>query len=126
MALNNRLTNLNVSVFTLGGAQYIDDLEDASISFEIENDEARAIKDQWSYVYATGRSFTVESSVFVSPSAALVALAASGSAQVTFSYVTGGATYAGTGLITSANHSTGRGLQKQKITIKGQGAPTVS
>lgn len=120
-----RLTGLQVSVFNLS-SNYIDDLEDCTISFEVQNEEAKALKDQYDYPWATGRSYTIEATVFVSTAAALCTLAATGSAIVSISYSTGGNAYSGSGLITSASHSASKGaLQRQKISIKGQGAPTI-
>lgn len=120
-----RLTGLNVSVFNISG-NYIDDLEDCTVSFEVKDEDAKALKDQFDYPWATGRSWQIEATVFVSTAAALCTLAATGSAQVSISYTTGGNAYSGSGLLTSASHSVAKNaLQRQKITIKGQGAPTI-
>jgi hypothetical protein len=121
MANISRLTGLAVSVFTLEG-NYIDDLEDATVTVNVDSEEAKAIKDQFAYPWATGRSWQLECGVFVSTSATLVALAATGDAQVSISFDTGGNAYSGIGLIKTASHSVGKGaLQRQKVTIDGQG-----
>lgn len=121
----NRLTGLNVSVFNLSG-DYLHDMENCTLSTEVHATEAKGLADEYDYPWATGRAVTLEADVFVSTSAALLTLAATGTAQVSISYNSGGNTYSGQGLITSVNHSNTRdGLQTQKVTIKFQGAPTI-
>lgn len=123
----NRLSGLDVAVFTVGGTSYINDLENATLSVEVQEEDARAIKDQFSYPWATGRSWTLEADVFVGAAATLLSIAGAGSAQVAVAFDSGGNAYSGTGLVTSASHQVNRGgLQMQKITIKGQGPLTIA
>jgi len=122
-----RTPGLSVSVYSVGGTSFIDDLENATLSVELSDEDARGIADEWAYAWLTGRAWTLESDVFVNSTAAIFAMAVNGTGQVDISFNTGANNYSGTGVITSSNHQTAKtALQKQKVTIKGQGALTLS
>jgi len=122
-----RKTGLDVSVFTLGGTAYLADLENATVSVNVESEDARGIADAWSYAWATSKSWSIEAETFIASSAAILADAASGDSLVTVSFTTGAGSYTGNALIKTASHSSNRGaLQRQKFTLEGQGALTVA
>lgn len=122
-----RKTGLDVSVFTLGGTAYLADLENATVSVNVDSEDAKGIADAWNYAWATAKGWSIEADTFVATSAAILTDAASGDALVTVAFTTGGNTYSGTALIKTASHSTSRAaLQRQKFTLEGQGALTVA
>lgn len=127
MAFTSRKSGLDVSVFTLGGSDYLCDLDNASLSVEVEHEDARGVCDEWSFAWATSKSWSLDAELFVASAAALVTDMISGDSIVTVSFNTGANTYTGTGLLTSASHSAGKsGLQKVSVKIQGQGTLSVA
>lgn len=124
MAFTTRKSGLDVSVFSLGGTDYYCDLDNATLTIEVEHEDARGVCDDWSFAWATSKSWSLDAELFVAATAPLMADADS---LVTISFNSGANTYSGTGLITSASHSAGKsGLQKVSVKIAGQGALTVA
>lgn len=122
-----RQTGLNVSIFNIDGTAYLADLDNATLSLNIESEDARGIADEWSYAWATSKSWSIEAETFVASDAAILADAAAGDSLVTVAFDTGAGAYSGTALIKSASHSASRGaLQKQKFSLEGQGTLTVA
>lgn len=122
-----RKTGLDVSVFTLGGTAYLADLENATLSVNVDSEDAKGIADDFAYPWATARSWSIEADTFVASAAAILSDAATGDSVVTVAFTTGAGTYSGNALIKSASHSTSRGaLQRQKFTLEGQGELTVA
>lgn len=119
-----RKTGLDVSVFSLGGSSYLYDLDNATLSIEVETEDARGVGDLWSHSWSTSKSWGLDAELFVATSATLVADA---DQLVTVSFNTGANTYTGNGVLKSTSHSVGKsGLQKQSIKIEGQGALTIA
>ena len=122
-----RKSNFDVSVFTIGGTAYLGDLENATLTVNVDSEEAKGIADEWNYAWATAKGWTIEADTFVATTAATLTDAASGDALVTVAFTSGGNTYSGNALIKSATHSVGRAsLQRQKFSLEGQGALTIA
>lgn len=127
MAFTTRKTGLNISVFSLGGTDYLCDLDNATLSVEVESEDARGVCDEWSFAWATSKSWSIDAELFVTAAASLVTDMISGDSIVTVSFNSGANTYTGTGLLTSGSHSAGKsGLQKLSVKIQGQGALSVA
>jgi hypothetical protein len=127
MPFTARKSGLNVSVFSVGGTEYLCDLDNASLSVEVEQEDARGVCDEWAFAWATSKSWSIDAELFVSTVAALMTDIIGGDALVTVSFNSGANTYTGTGLLTSGSHSAGKsGLQKLSIKIQGQGALAVA
>lgn len=127
MPFTTRKSGLSATVFTLGGAEYLCDLDNATLSIEVENEDARGVCDEWSYAWATSKAWSVDAELFVGTNAALITDMISGDSIVTVVLNTGANTYTGTGLLTSGSHSVGKsGLQKLSIKISGQGELSVA
>lgn len=116
------ITGLNVSVFTVGGA-YVDDLENATLSIDNDSEETAAVKDAWSSELTLQYGWKVEASVFGGTTAPLMVLAAgtAPSAALTFTY--GTKKYTGNTLL-RVDHSFGKGVQRHKLVLLGNGALT--
>lgn len=127
MAFSTRKTGLSVSVFTLGGTDLKCSLDNASLSIEVEQEDARGVCDEWSFAWATSKSWSIDAELFVEATAPLMADMISGDALVTVTFNSGANTYTGNGLLTSGSHSVGKsGLQKVSIKIQGQGELSVA
>ena len=122
-----RKTGLNVSVFTIGGIDYLCDLDNATISVDVTDEDARGVCDAWSYAWATSKAWKIEAEIFVPATAALINDMVSGDSLVTVAFNTGANSYTGNGLLKTGSHSAGKsGLQKMNVTISGQGALAVA
>lgn len=122
-----RRTGLDVSVFTLGGTAYLCALDNATLTVNVDSEDAKGVCDEWNYPWALARNWTIEADIFVEAAAALVTDATSGDAVVTVAFTSGANTYSGTALIKTASHSVSRSsLQRQKVTLEGQGELTVA
>ncbi len=127
MSLSARRSGLNVSVFTLDGTSLLCELEDATVSVEVQDEDGRGVCDEWSYAFSISRAWTIEANLFVAAAGALGVADAAGSNSVAVVFNTGANTYTGNGVITQSQHSVSKGaLQKYSITIKGYGALTVT
>lgn len=127
MSFVTRKSGLDVAVFSLGGTEYLCDLDNATINVEIDEEDARGVCDDWKFAWATAKGWSLDGELFVASVAPLMADIISGDALVTVSFNTGGNTYTGNALIKSAGHSAGKtGLQKVSAKLSGQGALTVS
>lgn len=128
MAVSARRNGLSVTVFTLGGDSYICELENATVSIEVESEDVAGVCDVWGYEWPLTKSWSLECTCWVAGSGAtMLKDAADGDAQVAVSFTTGGNAYTGVALITSASHEISRkGHQKWSVTLKGQGALTVT
>jgi hypothetical protein len=123
----DRKTGLDVSVFTLGGTTYIDDLQDAEIIGETKDAEGKGINDRHDFPVAVGTSGRIEGNIMVASVAALMGTVLTGTAVVTISVNTGANTYGGNALLSSVGHRIERdGLQMQRVSLKFQGTPTVT
>lgn len=111
------------SVFTIEGTTLIGELMDVTISVSLGDEDASAINEVDDDPVPVSRSTTITGSCFVDVSATLVAKALTADPVVTFVVTTGGNSYSGTGLLSTASHEVKRkSLQKQSFTIKSKGA----
>ncbi len=125
-----RKSGLTVSLFTLEATEFIGDIIDVTVSIEVHDEEASGIGDDWDFAWAVGRNITMEVNAFTGGTsqalskAHLLALAGTSVAAV---YTSGANTYAAQMLVGSGSHSSAkRSLQKQKVTLKGQGVATIT
>lgn len=127
MSLSARRSGLNVSVFTLDGTSLLCELEDASLSVEVQDEDGRGVCDEWSYAFSISRSWTLEATMFASADGALGVADAADQNSVAVVFNTGANTYTGNGIITQAQHQVSKGsLQKWSVTIKGYGPLSVT
>ena len=117
-----RQTGQSVSVFSLGGTAYLQDLDNCTVTVQVKDEDASGIADAWEYAWATKQSVQIESDMFVAHTNYIMPLVGT---SLAVSYNSGAGTYAGQFLLTMDAHSaTKTELQKNKFTLKGQGALT--
>lgn len=126
-----RITALTVTVFTINSASYLATLNDATIDVTAEEEQlggagsASAAKQ-----FVNGRrSWTLTADADVDTAAVFADLAIAGASGVAIAATTnsGGTAYTGSGFVQSVQHKIGGpGKQTMSITLKGQGALTVS
>lgn len=127
MSLSARRSGLNVSVWSLDGTSLLCNLEDATVTVDVQDEDGRGVCDSWSYSFAISRAWTIEATMFVDEFGANAVADAANANTVVVVFNTGANNYTGTGTITQAQHLVSNGgLQKQSVTIKGYGALTVT
>lgn len=125
MGQSTRLYGANITTCTVDGTALVTFTSDVTINFEFDTQEAVALQDTWRYPRGIRRAATIDIETFVDTTGVLMTKAIAG-VQVTFSIVTGsgGNTYSGSGILTSANHAIPDGPQTNRATIAVQGALT--
>ena len=114
----------NATVFTVGGTNFIGDLENATVTIEIKDEDASASRDIDEYAWAVKRRYQIEGDLFVGASAAMMVAAGNSVALV---FTTGGMSYSGQFLVTQGVHSHNKAaLDKQKAIFKNQGPVTLT
>ena len=125
-----RQSNLNITVFSIGGTSYLGTLDSGSLKITTVCKDGSADPDEWEFNYAMGTEYEVEAELFVATSATLLtAIAAAGitGLLVAVSISLGGSVVALPMTLTKGSHTTGEGeFQKQKVSLKGRGAPTTA
>ncbi len=122
-----RKTGLDVSVFTVGGTVYLGNLDNATLTVNVESEESKGIADAWTFPWATSKGWSIEADTFIASAATTLTDAATGDALVTIAFTSGAGVYSGTGLIKTASHTVGnKQLQKEKFTVEGQGALAIA
>lgn len=135
-----RKIGVNCTVFSLNGdtdtEDYIADLSDATLTVEIETEEASAVKDEYEFPYQVGSKWSLSGTLYASTDATVAMMTRAINASralgtdaqtVVVVFTTGVKSYgasAMTGIITACTHKTPKGLQTYDITIQGSGAPT--
>jgi hypothetical protein len=127
-ASDARKTALDMSVFTIGGVAYIDDIESFDISIDTGAKDGSGIKDGFTFPNSISTNYEIRGTAFVTTTALLTALANNATLsniKVAVSITHGGDTFQVPGLLSAAIHKMERDdIQKVDFTIKGRGAPT--
>lgn len=77
-ANGRRQTNLNVTVFSIGGTDVLFRLRGGSMAIETQTDEVSGVNDEWEYEVATGTTFSLDSNYRVDLNPAFVQTAIDG------------------------------------------------
>jgi hypothetical protein len=121
-----RRRGIDISIFTLDGTSLLCELEEAEITVEADTEDASGACDEWKYAWANKRSWTLSYKGFV-PASARGILDAASNSNVTVVFNTGANTYNGVGLMKTASHSVSKSsLQRESISIEGQGELTIT
>ena len=113
-----------MSAFTLATTAFISDLENASITINVKDQDASAARDNWEYAWGVKELWEGSADVFVTATAAAMLIVGN---SVSLTWNTGATTYTGQVLITRGVHTSNNGtLQKQQISFKGQGPVTMA
>ena len=115
-----RKTGLNVTVFTIGGAVYLGDLTDASITLNNNNEDGKGVGDIWGKPVYTKKNWELSGNLSVSYSHSTTVMASCvAGAAVAITVTTGAGTYTGSVLITSVGHKISKGVQTYSLSAKG-------
>jgi len=140
-----RYTGLNVTLFTMTDSpfvadptlEYFGDLSDASMTVEVETEEASGVADEFEIAYPTGSKWTLTGNFFCNTTLARSVMnrainaarrtgtsaGATTAQNISIVFTTSaGKSYTGVGLITTCAHKVGKGLQAYDVTIAGYGA----
>lgn len=127
MGQSTRLYGANIDVFSIGGTDYVGRMQNVTINFEFDVQEAVALQDVWRYPRGIRMSWNVEGEMNVDTSSGVMTAAIAG-LQVAVVLETGPSTtadrYSGAALLTRASHSLPDGPQVTTFTLQGQGALT--
>jgi hypothetical protein len=125
-----RQSNLNVTVFTVGGTSHLATLDSGTLKVMTDTKDGSADADEWEYAYALGTDYEITAELFVATAAQLMStIAAAGVSGllVAVALTLGGTAFAAPMTLTADSHTTGEGdFQKVKITLKGRGTPTTA
>lgn len=125
-----RQTNLNITVFSVGGTSYLGDLDTGSIDIKTNTQDGSGAADLWETLNAAGTNITIKATKFVTTSPEIMAIAAANSISglpVTVNFTLGGYTYSAPMLLTAASHKIDGGkCQMEDITFELRGTPTTS
>lgn len=122
---STKVNNLDVTVFTVDGTDYLVNLESGSLSVEWTHEEGKACGDLWAYPIATKKKIAMDATLKVpATGGAGLALLMGGTTadlEVTPSITINGVAATFDGLLTLVDHSFPQGgIQKQKVSIKGR------
>jgi len=121
-----RKDNLDISVFTINGTDYICDMKDCSIEYQVQTEESRGVCSGNSYPWAVSDSWQLSGEIFVNSSASVFSTSFNNS-MVTIVFNTGAGTYTGSAQVTSVSHVVGAAkIQTQHITMQGFGPLVLS
>jgi hypothetical protein len=125
-----KVNNLDVSVFSVGGIDYIGNLEGGELAIEWAHAEGKAINDKWRYPVRDSKTIEASGQLRI-PAAAGVMLStrfhdeAYAQLDVNFSVTINGVAYAFPGLLKQLGVAIGEtGPQMMPVQITGKGAPT--
>lgn len=125
MAYYTRSVGTDVSVFTLGGEDFLGYVSNATITVDIKVSDAGAVRDGWNMDLPVGASWTIDADNFIETANPHAAEAASGDRLVSVSITTGAGAYSGDGVLKSFSHTLPhQDLQTVKVQIVGHGALT--
>ena len=124
-----RTTNLDISVFSIGGVDYLGTLKSGSVKVVNATADGSGVADKFTYPNAVGSTITMTGKLLV-PTVIHALLTAAMSATITTRNVAlvitiGGITVTAPMLLASVVHTATRGgLQELDITLSGRGTPT--
>ena len=120
----------DLSVFSVGGANFLGMAKNIVVNFEEDTMESRAIKDAWKYPITRIASWSIDLDAVVEDetlSTSLMSLVGSAVAIIVSSAATGaGIKYTGTALVQKGVHTIPDEDQRQTITLMGRGALTLA
>ena len=129
-ASGTRKSALDMSVFTVGGTDYLGALQSLDLNISTVAPDGSGVADVWEYPYAVGTEIDGSFEIQIASAAALTALL--GANDITSPNVTIAATFAGAAFsvasqLASAGHSIKvDGIQTERISFKPRGTPSIS
>jgi hypothetical protein len=123
-----RQTNLSISVFTVGGTDYLGKLRSYTLNVTTVIDEASGLADEFESPQSTGTDYNVTSDLLVETSAALTKLIADAGVTglaVQVVLTGGGGTISLPMILTASTHRTEDGkIQVENVRLSHNGTPT--
>lgn len=120
------LTGLDVTLFSLGGTAMVGMLENATLEVTNATEDAAGVNERWAENTIVGSNWRIEGELNVATVAGILTEAV-GDGAVSVAFETGGNDYTGNGVVETASHQVNRrSLQKQRVSIQGNGALTVT
>lgn len=118
----------DVTVWSLGGNTLIGSLKKATLTYNVTEQEGKAVNDTDDYPVGTGRGLEISGEMMLQGSALFMgSINASGQPVVAYSATTGAGTYAGTALLRQVDHTFEvDGIQMMNVRLKSRGAHTVT
>lgn len=122
-----KLKGVEATVFTMGGTSLIGVLTEISVQANVGDEDGSAINEIDEDPEPVSRSRQITGTALVEDVPNFIAACEGVNPVVTFSYNSGGMTYAGSALISQVTHSTRRkALQTESFTLKVKGKPTMT
>lgn len=125
-----RITNLDVTVFTIGGTAQIGNIKSGSINVETKASENAGIKDKWTFPNSTGTDIELRGTLFVTTVATELATIGGGvlaNLKVACTVTINAQSVVLAGLITNATlRATRDGVQEYDVTIKLRGSGSLA
>lgn len=124
-------TNLNITLYTVGGTDYIGDLKNGRLLIETMADEGSGARDEWTFPNATGTEISIEAEQLVLSAATVTLFNTAGGAkaglEVTVAITVGGAVFSCPMLMTAAE----KREEEDKVLLLGvefaqRGTPSLS
>lgn len=123
-------SNLNISVWSIGGNSYLGELESGSISITTDTQDGSGVADIWQFPNSVGTDLEIQTNQFITTNSALFQLAAQNNIsgiQVALIITLGGTSITVNGTMTAASHRIEAGqLQMTGVTFKLRGTPTAA
>jgi hypothetical protein len=123
-----RQSNLNITLFTLGGVAMLGRLRGGSLNVTTETDEASGAADLWMYPVATGTTFELTGDLRVDSNPVLTQVLGSGVAadqEFSAQIAVGGNAATLPVVLRSSSHKSDVGkVQIESVTMEGAGDPT--
>lgn len=123
-------SNLNVTVYSVGGASYLGELESGSISITSDSEDGSGVADIWEFPNVLGTDAEIQTNHFATTQAALFHLAGQNnitSVQVEVILTLGGTSVTLPMTMSAASHRIEAGqIQMQNVTFKLRGEPVAA
>jgi len=123
MAAVDRLIGRDMTVMSIAGANILAKYRDFTLTMTATDYDTTATEDEWEAHVMGQRRWEVSCSILIETTNAFRSLFNTGG-YVVVSANPGGATFVGTGILTSATNTGGQGPQMEEITVIGVGTPT--
>lgn len=122
-----RKTGQDISVFTIDGVSFLCELKNATLTINIQTEEAKGACDVWSKPWAVSGSWDAHAELDVASAASLMGAGTNLNTLVSVVWNSGANNYSGEANITNVSHQAGHAsLQKMNVTLMGFGDLTIS
>ena len=123
-----KISGLATLAFSLGGIDYLDNIDDITLDVKNSEEDTSSIRDRWWEGIIVGSEWTCSGSKSVdTTNSPLIIAAASGDVEGSLVFNSGRVALSGTVLITSASLKVGKKkIQMIDFDLRGNGPPTIT